>query len=259
MNNIFTPDSRFVRAVVPAVNVEPRRGAGTPRLLIQHYTGMGSAERAIQWLVCAQSRVSCHYVVDMEGVITQLVPESLRAWHAGVSSWNGNSDVNSASVGIEIHNPGHEDGYPDFPAAQMAAVATLSRDIIERNGLRPQDILAHSDVALGRKIDPGEKFDWRWLHAQGVGHWVEPVAVDPDDAGFERGYYGAAVRSVQADLKRYGYGVEVTGTLDTTTVSALRAVQLHFRTARIDGRLDRSTADTLARLLAALPTSADTM
>jgi N-acetylmuramoyl-L-alanine amidase len=253
MLRMFTPDSRHVAQVVPAVNVEPRRGAGEPRLLIQHYTGMGSAERAVQWLACAESRVSCHYVIDTAGMTTQMVPEGLRAWHAGLSSWAGDSDVNSASIGIEIHNPGHEHGYPDFPPAQMAAVAALSRDIIARNGLRPRDVLAHSDVAPARKIDPGEKFDWRWLHGEGVGHWVEPVAIDPDDLGFERGYKGPAVRAAQASLRRYGYGIDVTGTIDDGTAFALRAFQLHFRPARIDGRLDRSTADTLERLLAALP------
>ena len=253
MQLMFTPDSALVSNVVPAVNVEPRRGQAEPRLLVQHYTGMGSAERAVQWLACAESRVSCHYVIDMAGSITQLVPEALRAWHAGQSSWGGDNDVNSASIGIEIHNPGHEHGYPEFPEDQMASVAALSRDIIARNGLRQRDILAHSDVAPARKSDPGEKFDWRWLHGQGVGHWVEPVAADPDDLGFERGYMGPSVAGVQAGLKRYGYGVDVTGTIDGPTAYALRAFQMHFRPARVNSRLDHSTAATLDRLLAALP------
>lgn len=251
----FLPDTKLGCNVVPAVNVEPRRDGVPPRYLILHYTGMSSGAKAVQWLACAQSRVSCHYVIDDNGEITQLVPESLRAWHAGVSLWAGNSDVNSASIGIEIQNPGHEDGYPDFPAQQMASVAALSRDIVARHGLRPRDVLAHSDVAPARKIDPGEKFDWRFLHAQGVGHWVEPVAVDADDPGFARGYFGPAVHEAQAILQRYGYGVEVSGTIDAATSFALRAFQLHFRPARIDGRLDHSTLATLYRLIAALPVS----
>ena len=248
----FRPDSVHAGAVVPAVNAEPRRDGQRPRFLIQHYTGMSSAVKAVEWLACAQSRVSCHYVVDEAGFITQLVPEALRAWHAGASSWAGITDVNSASIGIEIHNPGHEHGYPDFGPAQMAAVAALSRDIAARNGLRPQDVLAHSDVAPARKIDPGEKFDWAWLHAQGVGHWVPPAPLDPDDRGFERGTCGPAVRDAQLALASYGYGIVATGTLDAPTAAVLRAFQLHFRPARIDSRLDRSTADTLARLIAAL-------
>jgi N-acetylmuramoyl-L-alanine amidase len=251
----FVPDTPLACAVVPAINIEPRRDGASPRLLILHYTGMSSGAKAVQWLACAQSRVSCHYVIDEAGEITQLVPEALRAWHAGVSFWDGISDINSASIGIEIQNPGHEDGYPDFPAQQMVAVAALSRDIVVRHGLRPRDVLAHSDVAPARKIDPGEKFDWRFLHARGVGHWVEPVPVDVDDTGFERGYFGPGVREMQVALQRYGYGVEVSGTIDLATSFALRAFQLHFRPARIDGRLDHSTLATLSRLIEALPAS----
>jgi N-acetylmuramoyl-L-alanine amidase len=248
----FSPDSRWVSALVPAVNVERRRDGARPRLLILHYTGMSSAEKAVDWLACERSQVSCHYVIDEVGRITQLVPEALRAWHAGVSSWAGASDINSASIGIEIQNPGHEHGYPDFPPLQMEAVTKLSLDIIARHGLCPRDVLAHSDVAPGRKIDPGEKFDWRALHVAGVGHWVEPVRHDPGDVGFERGYFGPAVRDAQAALRQYGYGVEVTGTLDQATVHVLRAFQLHFRPQCTNGRLDRSTLETLDRLIGAL-------
>lgn len=249
----FVADSALARRVVPALNAEPRRAELRPRLLILHYTGMGSAERAIQWLACAESKVSCHYVVDEAGAITQLVPEALRAWHAGVSSWAGSRDINSASIGIEIHNPGHEHGYPDFSPNQMAAVAALSRDIIRRQELRPRDVLAHSDIAPDRKIDPGEKFDWGLLYLEGVGHWVPPAPINPADPGIGIGHAGAEVASAQAGLARYGYGVEATGVLDQGTVFALRAFQLHFRPARVDGRLDASTLETLGRLLAALP------
>jgi N-acetylmuramoyl-L-alanine amidase len=252
----FPPDSPYVHAIVPALNVEPRRDCLMPRYLIQHYTGMSSAPKAVAWLACEQSQVSCHYVVDEAGHITQLVPEAMRAWHAGVSHWAGATDLNSASIGIEIQNPGHEHGYPDFPLAQMTAVAQLSRDIVARHGMRPQDVLAHSDIAPGRKIDPGEKFDWRWLHAQGVGHWVEPIAINPDDAGFELGYFGPAVRQAQLGLRAYGYGIDVTGTLDTDTLKVLRAFQLHFRPSRVDGRLDQSTLETLEQLLSALTVTA---
>jgi N-acetylmuramoyl-L-alanine amidase len=252
---MFQPDSPHVNAIVPAINVEPRRDGLTPRYLIQHYTGMSSGQKAVAWLACAQSQVSCHYVIDEIGHVTQLVPEGLRAWHAGVSHWAGATDLNSASIGIEIQNPGHEHGYPEFSSAQMAAVADLSRDVVARHGILSQDVLAHSDIAPGRKIDPGEKFDWCWLHAQGVGHWVEPVAVDPNDAGFERGHFGAAVRQAQSALRAYGYGVEVTGTLDPHTANVLRSFQLHFRPARVDGLLDQSTLLTLDKLLSALVSS----
>ena len=251
----FAPDTALPCAVVPAVNVEARRGSVRPSLLILHYTGMSSAAKAVEWLACAQSRVSCHYVIGNDGLITQLVPESQRAWHAGVSQWGGNTDINSASIGIEIQNPGHEHGYPDFSPAQMAGVAALSRDIIARHALSPQSVLAHSDVAPARKIDPGEKFDWRWLYTQGVGHWIEPEPLDPNDPGFEPGYHGPDILAAQTLLRAYGYGLEPTGTLDPQTAHILRAFQLHFRPALITSRLDRSTLVTLERLVAALPTA----
>lgn len=249
---VFAPDTVYADAVFPAVNVEPRLDGQQPRFLILHYTGMSCAKKAVRWLACAESRVSCHYVLDEDGAITQLVPERLRAWHAGLSMWDGITDINSASIGIEIQNPGHEDGYPDFPPAQMAAVARLAADICRRNEIAPRDVLAHSDIAPHRKIDPGEKFDWSQLASSGVGHWVPPEPVDASDLGFDPGYAGPAVTEIQAGLASYGYGVPRTGVLDTETVSVLRAFQRHFRPARVDGRLDGSTARTLARLLSGL-------
>ena len=108
-----------------------------------------------------ESQVSCHYLVDEQGVITQLVDESKRAWHAGVSSWLGEEDINSTSIGIEIQNKGHTLGYHHFHEKQMHAVAALSKDIVRRNKIAPRHVLAHSDVAPGRKVDPGEKFNWQ--------------------------------------------------------------------------------------------------
>lgn len=252
---VFEPDSRLVGAVTSAANVEDRAGGQAARFLILHYTGMTSVAKAVAWLACAESRVSCHYVVCERGTITQLVQEKLRAWHAGISMWDGIADVNSASIGIEIQNPGHELGYPDFPASQMAAVAELAADICRRNAIAERHVLAHSDVAPHRKIDPGEKFDWRFLFDRGVGHWVAPVPVSLDDRGFNPGYRGDAVKAVQAGLAAYGYDVPVTGELDTETVSIVRAFQRHFRPARVDGRLDGSTIVTLERLIEALPSA----
>ncbi len=248
-------DTPLVSQIHPAVNIEPRRNGLKPSILLMHYTGMASAERAIYWLSCVESRVSCHYVVDEAGVITQLVAEEHRAWHAGKSHWQGETDINSCSVGIEIQNPGHEDGYHDFPEAQMQAVLALSQDILSRHSIRPEHVLAHSDIAPGRKIDPGEKFNWRWLHENGVGHWVEPEPVDANDLGYGLGEVHDDVRQVQQRLASYGYGLAVTGALDQDTHRVVAAFQRHFRPSRIDGRVDRSTLVTLERLLAALGTS----
>jgi N-acetylmuramoyl-L-alanine amidase len=252
---IAKAQSALVDALHPSPNVEPRKDGATPDILLMHYTGMWSAERAIEWLARPNSGVSCHYVIDRDGRITQMVAEEMRAWHAGVSSWAGARDINSRSIGIEIDNPGHELGYCDFPAAQMRAVAALARDIMARWAILPERVLAHSDVAPTRKIDPGEKFDWAWLAREGVGHWVAPASPD-DDCIAADGARGPHVAKVQALLQRYGYEVTVGGEYDRATEAAVRAFQRHFRPARVDGRVDRSTLDTLQRLLAALDASA---
>ena len=248
----FKPDSRLVSRVHAAVNVEPRQGGARPELLILHYTGMSSADKAIGWLAKAESRVSCHYVIDEAGHISQLVPEMLRAWHAGISSWLGQTDINSRSIGIEIHNPGHEHGYPDFPFDQMNAVIALSNDIVARHGMRPESVLAHSDVAPERKIDPGEKFSWAMLAKAGLGHWVRPSVIRADETGLGVGAKSETVLKAQKLLAAYGYDAPVTGEIDQKTAKVLRAFQLHFRPAKVDGRLDHSTLRTLERLVAAL-------
>lgn len=220
-------------------------------MLVLHYTGMPDTAAAIRWLCDPASRVSCHYVVKEDGEILQLVEEEMRAWHAGVSRWMGETDINSRSIGIEIANPGHEWGYADFPDVQMAAVIALCRDILARHPIPPERVLAHSDVAPARKTDPGERFDWRRLRAAGVGRWVEPAL--PDDRIVARsGDKGEPVRALQAKLGAYGYGIAETGVFDEPTAAVVRAFQRHFRPARVDGVADTSTLDTLKRLLAAL-------
>jgi N-acetylmuramoyl-L-alanine amidase len=238
----------------PAVNVSERRGGKTADILLLHYTGMKDAQSALDWLCCAESAVSCHYLVDEAGVITQMVDEDMRAWHAGASSWKGESDINSHSIGIEIANPGHEWGYRDFPDGQMAAVIALGADIAQRHGIAPERVLAHSDVAPGRKQDPGERFDWQALHGAGLGHWVAPAAVG-GGLFMQAGEEGEPVAALQAMLAAYGYGVDVTAVYDGQTVAVVEAFQRHFRPALVDGVADRSTIDTLKRLIDALPAS----
>ena len=229
-------------------NIEPRRGNVRPDMIVLHYTGMESALAARVWLCDARSKVSSHYLIDEAGEITQMVGEEMRAWHAGVSAWEGDTDINSRSVGIEIHNPGHQLGYRDFPAAQMEVVIALCRDIASRHSIAPRRVLAHSDVAPVRKIDPGEKFDWQRLKAAGIGHWVAPSPW----RGGPTPNAGDEIAALQSKLARYGYGVEVTGNCDGQTQAVVQAFQRHFRPARVDGIADPSTVETLDRLLAVL-------
>lgn len=228
-------------------NIGPRRDGRGVDMLLLHYTGMASAAKARDWLCNPESGVSCHYLVDEIGRITQMVGEEMRAWHAGQSSWGGETDTNSRSIGIEIHNPGDE----PYPPAQMQGVIRLCRDILARHAIPRHLVLAHSDVAPGRKIDPGEHFDWEALHRAGIGHWVEPapIAAGP---GIRPGDTGEAVIRLQALLAEYGYGLPLSGNYDHDTATVVRAFQRHFRPARVDGIADHSTIETLGRLVGAL-------
>jgi len=251
----FRPDSRLVSDIAASPNHEERKGGRAPDMILLHYTGMPSSLAALARLrEEKEPRVSAHYFVDEDGTILQLVPESRRAWHAGLSRWNGEDDINSCSIGIEIANPGHEFGYPDFPPHQIAAVIALCRDIVPRHTIRADRVLAHSDVAVapGRKQDPGEKFPWRQLHAAGVGHWVEPTPITESPV-LAVGDCGETVSLLQMELAKYGYGISVTGNFDASTRDVVTAFQRHFRPARIDGVADSSTLTTLTDLLAARP------
>jgi N-acetylmuramoyl-L-alanine amidase len=174
------------------------------------------------------------------------------SWETGESSWRGATDINSMSIGIEIQNTGHTGLYEDFPTAQMTAVVDLCRDIVARHNIRPERVLAHSDVAPGRKIDPGEKFDWALLARCGVGHWVAPVASGGGQS-LQLGDRGDKVSALQGMFALYGYGIEATGLYDKRTLQVVTAFQRHFRPARVDGVADQSTIETLFRLTAALP------
>ena len=235
----------------PSPNFGVRAEGCRAELIILHYTDMATAEGAIDWLCNPDAQVSSHYVVAEDGAITQLVDEADRAWHAGVSLWQGEGDLNSRSIGIEIANAGHDHGYPDFPEVQIDAVIRLCRDIAARHAIRPQDVLAHSDIAPARKRDPGEKFPWATLAAAGVGHFVtpEPIGggrvIQPGDEGF-------SVGALQALLFLYGYGLDVTGVYDPATVEVVTAFQRHFRPAKVDGIADASTVATLHKLARAL-------
>jgi N-acetylmuramoyl-L-alanine amidase len=244
-------DTALATKLHPSPNFGARRGVGRPDMLLLHYTGVEAANKAIDWLSRPESGVSAHYVIDEAGGITQLVAESMRAWHAGIAVWAGETDINSASVGIEIHNPGHELGYREFPEPQLRALEALALDVIARHRIPPERVLAHSDVAPARKKDPGEKFPWARLAAAGIGHWVVPEPVNWACDGLATAK-GRRVAEAQALLARYGYGVELTGVADAATQGVVRAFQRHFRPERADGRIDHSTIATLERLIAAL-------
>ena len=207
-------------------NFGPRRDGMRPDMIVLHYTGMQRGEAAEMWLCNPESEVSSHYIVHEDGRIVQMVREADRAWHAGRSSWRGVTDIE--------------------------AVIALCAGISMRHGVAPERVLAHSDVAPGRKRDPGEKFPWAALHAAGIGHLVPPAPVR-GGRFLTAGESGEPVEALQSMLALYGYGLEITGFFDAATQAVVEAFQRHFRPALVDGVADRSTIETLHLLLSALP------
>ncbi len=159
-------------------NFNDRVGDAKPDYIVLHYTGTKDAQEACEAYMDSSVALSPHYMVDVDGTITQFVDEDKRAWHAGKSSWGGCEDMNSASIGIEIVNGGHAHGLPEYPADQIEALITLCKDVIARHDIPPLNILGHSDISTGRKVDPGENFPWEYLADNGVGFWPHP---DEDD------------------------------------------------------------------------------
>lgn len=214
-------------------------------LLVLHYTGMKTAGEALDRLCDPAARVSSHYLVEEDGTVWRLVDETRRAWHSGEAFWQGTRDVNGASIGIELANPGHEWGYRPFPEPQMAALEALCRDILMRHRIPADRVVGHADVAPARKQDPGELFDWARLARAGIGLW--PDAPSARGRRIPRGPLEA-----QMALLGIGYRVPQTGALDQETRAVLTAFQRHFRPGRCDGVLDGETRARLAAVAAAV-------
>lgn len=227
----------------PSPNHDARRQGRVVDMIVLHYTGMLTAQAAIDRLADPEAKVSAHYVVDEDGAVLRMVPEARRAWHAGVAFWRGATDINARSIGIEIVNPGHEHGYRDFGVLQTAAVCDLCLEILSRHPVPPRNVVAHSDVAPERKEDPGERFDWRGLAENGVGLW--PFDVPGDDiTGMVRD--AVSLRPVRAMLAAIGYRVTAEGALDPALAAVLRAFQRHWRPEAVNGQADRGTRERLA-------------
>ena len=235
----------------PSPNWAVRAGGQAPDMVILHYTGMVSVEAALARLCDPAAQVSSHYVIDQAGVIFRLVADEHRAWHAGVSSWHGRTDINSSSIGIELVNPGHAHGYIDFTEPQMHALWLCLACLCSRYRIGPENVLAHSDIAPDRKSDPGERFDWQRLSRAGFGLLVTPGLLQPGET-ISLGHTGRAVTRLQELLSTLGFGLDASGLFDAKTERTVCAFQRHWRPQLIDGRADVSTMDTLTRLIAAI-------
>jgi N-acetylmuramoyl-L-alanine amidase len=246
---------------LPSPNFNDRAAGKSIQHLILHYTGMPTAQAAIERLCDPAAQVSAHYVVDTDGAVTQLVDENKRAWHAGVSFWAGETDLNSTSIGIEIVNPGHEFGYVSFPSAQIDAVIRLCREIVLRHAIPPHHVLAHSDIAPTRKMDPGELFPWKRLAERGIG--IFPFSLQGEGGAQRRMRgtggsseflecgdtsppphppFGHLLPAGRRELGEYGYDI-------TNLPAAITAFQRHFRSEKITDEWDDECSARLAWLL----------
>ena len=234
---------------LPSTNFDPRPKGQDVDILIFHYTGMPSAQAALDRLCDTAAKVSAHYVVDEDGDCYRLVDEGDRAWHAGVASWAGASDINARSIGIEVVNPGHEWGYRPFPAVQMAALHELAGTILRRHPIPPHRVLGHSDVAPERRQDPGELFGWSQLAEVGIGIVPRNVRAPVERGALGPGDRDAEVEGLQVKLARFGYGLATSGIYDGATELVMRAFQRHFRPGRIDGIADAECQFALDDLL----------
>lgn len=236
---------------LPSPNHDARPDGVPIDMLVLHYTGMRTGAEALDRLCDPAAKVSSHYVVEEDGQTFALVPETRRAWHAGLSWWRGHAGLNDRSIGIEIVNPGHEWGYRDFPAAQIDALIPLCQAILSRHPIPPRNVVAHSDIAPSRKQDPGERFPWAQLAAAGIGLWPgeAPAAVD-EVKPITPGGDGDGVRALRATLRRIGYQVAPDGPADAPLATVVTAFQRHWAPHRTDGVADGRTRWAAGRVAA---------
>lgn len=213
-------------SIFPSPNYNDRPAFRKPELIILHYTGMNPVEAALTRLCDPESKVSAHYLVEKNGKIHQLVDEAKRAWHAGLSFWQGETDINGISLGIEIDNGGHDFGLPTYPTIQIDMLLCLIKELIQKYNIPKDKIIGHSDIAPTRKIDPGEHFPWLTLHKHGFGMWPEIAPIRPQPQ---------SVLDAQHILASIGYECPLTGILDPQTMAVIEAFQRHFTPHEITG------------------------
>lgn len=233
----------------PTPNQDARPQNTDINTLVIHYTGMRNLEEALARMQDPIWKVSAHWCIGEDGTIYQLVPEKMRAWHAGVSWWRGQKNLNDNSIGIEIVNPGHEFGYRPFRLPQMNSLINLCKEICRRNPINPRNVVAHSDIAPGRKMDPGELFDWERLAKEGIGLWPNSLRENNFGAILKINDKGKRVLLFQKMLSQFGYGLYQDGVYGPETKLVVTAFQRHYRQARVDGNLDSGTSIILESLI----------
>ena len=216
----------------PSPNFDERARGSTIDKLVLHYTGMHSSEVSLARMGDSSSKVSSHYLINEMGTVYQLVNEDKRAWHAGISYWAGQTDINSQSIGIELQNPGHEWGYEEFSDAQIEALVDLATSIVDRHNITAKQILGHSDIAPERKKDPGEFFPWAKIATQNIGYWPTIEIIDT--------FPVPSKNTIRTNLSLIGYDPKASFS------AAVTAFQRHFRPEKVDGIVDTETAQLVS-------------
>ena len=222
-----------------SLNFDPnKRRSKEIKFIIFHYTGMKKEIDAINKLTSQKSKVSCHYFIKRNGQILTLVPDLYTAWHAGVSFWKNFKSINKNSIGIEISNPGHRYKYLKFNKEQIKSVLRLSKHLINKYKIKPKFILGHSDISPERKIDPGEKFPWKFLSRRKIGYW--------HDINQKMLIKGRNQKITKLDkyiffknLKKIGYSVNLRKKHNKYLIKLISAFQRRFRQEAISGFIDK--------------------
>tara|TARA_B100000674_G_C37936214_1_gene960410 strand:+ start:1496 stop:2224 length:729 start_codon:yes stop_codon:yes gene_type:complete len=202
------------------------------KYLIFHYTGMRSESEAIKRLTDGKSKVSCHYFIKKDGSLILMVPEIYEAWHAGISSWKKDKLLNKKSIGIEISNKGHQFGYHSYSKQQIKSLIKISKYLIKKYKIKKSHILGHSDIAVCRKIDPGEKFPWEYLAKNQIGHWhginkkILKKNRNKKISKFEK-------------IKFYEYLLKIGYFFKSNKKMLVKNFQRHFRQNLINGKIDQ--------------------
>jgi N-acetylmuramoyl-L-alanine amidase len=212
-----------------------KRDKNEIKYLIYHYTGMKNDKLAIKKLTSFNSNVSCHYYITKSGNLIQMVPDLYVAWHAGKSNWDNHKSLNYKSIGIEVSNPGHGNGYRKFTDKQIKCLIRISNLVIKKYNINKNRILGHSDIAPLRKLDPGEKFPWKLLSKKKIGVWhninskiLKPLRGKKKELNLQK---------FIIYLKNLGYRIEFSNSNELRKI--LKIFQMRFRPELIDGKLDK--------------------
>lgn len=218
-------------------NFDERSNPQCLDLIIIHYTGMEKVKEALTRLCDPLAKVSAHYLIDQKGKCYQLVDDQKRAWHAGVSYWQGIRDINGISLGIELDNGGYDGGLPFFPEPQIQALLSLLTCLSQKYHINKKKIIGHSDVAPLRKMDPGELFPWFTLYQHGFGLWP---------ASTSQQAVPQSILEVQKILRGIGYDCPLNGIIDHQTEAVIQAFQRHFTPNEITGTLTNQLKNVLS-------------